>query len=108
MAPRDNVNDGYEPTLAVFKNRVENLSYMAGIGWEAAGGMDDDKAERAVEEAESDLQRLYRQCVGLVELWPHREREFVSQAYGLLVDQIKTILTWHDRAMVHADEEDEW
>lgn len=100
---RKHINDGFEPTLYVFGWRVQCLTNMACTAADYADVM--ERAEK-IDEASADIERLYKQCIGLCEIWPHREAEFVAQAYAQLVEQIHIILTTHDEAMAPAEDED--
>jgi len=90
--------------MQVFAGRYENLLQMSDTAYDFAGYLDDSEAQDSLSEAEADLTRIYRQCQGCVAIWPAREREFVAQAYGLLEQQIRLILKWHDMAIDYDEE----
>ena len=99
----DTINVGFKTTLTAFCFRVDNLTMYAREAYDYAEAL--DRAE-ALESAESDLVRIYKQCVGLCEIWPHREAEFVAQAYDQLRHQITLIMNEHADSMPEYDDND--
>lgn len=81
----------YEPTINVLHTRVDGLQGMADY-INDCDPMDDVEMQAATDEAIVAIRDLYKQCVGLVEIWPHREAELVQQCYDTWEPWLRTLV----------------